>query len=119
MTERLILREWRDADVAPFIKINADPVVMEFFPQTLSEDRTRRFVDRIRTRWRQFGYSLWAVERKDSAAFIGYVGPLARHVSRSLHTRGGGRVAAGGRPMGPRVRDRRGAGGPRLCVRQA
>jgi len=74
MTERLILREWRDADVAPFIKINADPVVMEFFPQTLSEDRTRRFVDRIRTRWRQFGYSLWAVERKDSAGFIGYVG---------------------------------------------
>jgi ribosomal-protein-alanine N-acetyltransferase len=74
MTERLILREWRDADVAPFIKINADPVVMVFFPQTLSEDRTRRFVDRIHTRWRKLGYSLWAVERKDTAGFIGYVG---------------------------------------------
>jgi ribosomal-protein-alanine N-acetyltransferase len=74
MTERLILREWRDADVAPFIKMNADPVVMEFFPQTLSEERTRRFVDLIRTRWRELGYSLWAVERKDMGTFIGYVG---------------------------------------------
>ena len=73
-TERLWLREWRDTDVEVFAAINADPVVMEFFPEPYPEERTRRFVDLIRTRWRELGYSLWAVERKDSGRIIGYVG---------------------------------------------
>jgi RimJ/RimL family protein N-acetyltransferase len=73
-TERLFLREWRDPDVDAFIIMNADPLVMEFFPETYSEERTRRFVDRIRDCWAERGYGLWAVERKDTAGFIGYVG---------------------------------------------
>jgi ribosomal-protein-alanine N-acetyltransferase len=73
-TERLFLREWRDTDVEPFIEMNADPVVMEFFPETYTEERTRRFTARIRERWAELGYGLWAVERKDTARFIGYVG---------------------------------------------
>jgi len=73
-TERLLLREWRETDVEAFIEINADPVVMEFFPETYTEERTRRFVERIRSRWIELGYGLWAVERKDTARFIGYVG---------------------------------------------
>ncbi|MCG7978991.1 MAG: GNAT family N-acetyltransferase, partial [Candidatus Thiodiazotropha endolucinida] len=35
-TDRLILRQWRDEDYMPFARINADPRVMEFFPQPLS-----------------------------------------------------------------------------------
>lgn len=54
--------------------MNADPVVMEYFPETYTEERTRQFVERIRERWRELGYGLWAVERKDSGRFIGYVG---------------------------------------------
>lgn len=73
-TERLLLREWRDADLEPFMAMNADPVVMEFFPETYSEERTRRFVDIIRARWVELGYGLWAVERKDTMRFIGYIG---------------------------------------------
>jgi RimJ/RimL family protein N-acetyltransferase len=73
-TERLLLRGWRDSDVETFIEMNADPVVMEFFPETYGEERTRRFVDLIRARWTELGYGLWAVERKDTARFIGYVG---------------------------------------------
>jgi RimJ/RimL family protein N-acetyltransferase len=73
-TARLWLREWRDADVGAFAAINADPRVMEFFPEPYTEERTRRFVDLIRRRWRELGYSLWAVERKDAGRFIGYVG---------------------------------------------
>lgn len=73
-TERLLLREWRDGDVSEFIAMNGDPRVMEFFPETYTEKRTRRFVDRIRARWIELGYGLWAVERKDTIRFIGYVG---------------------------------------------
>jgi RimJ/RimL family protein N-acetyltransferase len=54
--------------------MNADPVVMEYFPETYSEERTRRFVARIRDCWAERGYGLWAVERKDSGSFIGYIG---------------------------------------------
>ena len=74
VTERLLLRDWRDADLDPFVAMNADPVVMEFFPETYTEERTHRFVALIRERWRQLGYSLWAVERKDTGHFIGYIG---------------------------------------------
>ena len=74
VTERLWLRDWRDTDLDPFAAINADPVVMEFFPETYTEERTRRFVERIRERWTQLGYGLWAVERKDTGRLIGYVG---------------------------------------------
>ncbi|TME88313.1 MAG: GNAT family N-acetyltransferase, partial [Chloroflexi bacterium] len=55
-TERLLLREWRDPDVEAFIVMNADPVVMRFFPETYSRERTRRFVARIRECWAERGY---------------------------------------------------------------
>ena len=34
-TSRLLLRPWRDADLAPFAALNADPHVMEHFPRPL------------------------------------------------------------------------------------
>lgn len=47
---------------------------MEYFPEPYTEERTRKFVERIGERWRELGYGLWAVERKDSGRFIGYIG---------------------------------------------
>ena len=74
VTNRLVLREWRDAYLEPFVAMNADPVVMQFFPETYTEERTRRFIARIRECWAERGYGLWAVERQDTGGFIGYVG---------------------------------------------
>jgi ribosomal-protein-alanine N-acetyltransferase len=74
VTERLFLREWRDTDVNPFAAMNSDPRVMQYFPETYSEERTRRFVARIEACWAENGYGLWAVERQDTGRFIGYVG---------------------------------------------
>jgi RimJ/RimL family protein N-acetyltransferase len=73
-TARLHLREWQDSDLSPFVALNADPVVMQHFPETYDEERTRRFVTRIRDCWAERGYGLWAVERNDTGGFIGYVG---------------------------------------------
>ncbi len=39
-TERLYLRQWTEADRAPFAKLNADERVMEFLPRPLSRLRT-------------------------------------------------------------------------------
>jgi RimJ/RimL family protein N-acetyltransferase len=69
VTDRLVLREWRDADLEPFVAMNAEPVVMQFFPETYTEERTRRFIARIRECWAERGYGLWAVEPRAALAY--------------------------------------------------
>jgi RimJ/RimL family protein N-acetyltransferase len=73
-TQRLLLREWLDADRGPFAALNADPRVSEHLVSPLTRAESDDLVDRIEECWRQRGYGLWAVERTDRAAFIGYVG---------------------------------------------
>jgi RimJ/RimL family protein N-acetyltransferase len=73
-TERLILRRWTDADRAPFAALNADPVVMEHFPGTMSREASDAFVDRIQRHWEEHDWGLWAVEVPALAPFVGYVG---------------------------------------------
>lgn len=36
-TKRLFLRPWKEEDLEPFAKLNADPRVMEYFPSTLTK----------------------------------------------------------------------------------
>ncbi len=74
ITERLILRPWQAADRAPFAALNADPRVMEHFPALITTEQSDAFVDRIEARFAEHGWGLWAVERRDSGAFIGFVG---------------------------------------------
>jgi ribosomal-protein-alanine N-acetyltransferase len=73
-TERLRLRRWEDRDRQPFAGLNADPVVMEFFPATLSSADSDAFVDRIETCFEQHRFGLWAVDLLETEEFIGYVG---------------------------------------------
>lgn len=46
-TERLLLRQWKAADLPVFDSINADPEVMEFFPSVLSGEESRALAQRI------------------------------------------------------------------------
>jgi RimJ/RimL family protein N-acetyltransferase len=73
-TDRLLLRRWRDEDRAAFAAMNADPEVMRFFPNPLTRDESDRFVDRIEARFEAEGLGLWAVERREDAAFLGFTG---------------------------------------------
>ena len=70
--ERCVLRGWTESDRAPFAQMNADPVVMEFFPSRLSRAQSDAFVDRIEQHWREHGFGLWAVDVDD--VFAGFVG---------------------------------------------
>jgi len=72
-TERLKLRRWQERDRAPFAALNADPVVMEFFPTLLTRAESDAFVDRIEAAFEERGWGLWAVETPDGT-FAGYVG---------------------------------------------
>jgi RimJ/RimL family protein N-acetyltransferase len=73
-TERLVLREWRDCDREPFAALNADPAVMEHFPELLDRAASDAFAERIRAHWASDGVGLWALERRVDNAFLGFVG---------------------------------------------
>jgi RimJ/RimL family protein N-acetyltransferase len=71
-TDRLLLRQWRDEDLAPFAALNADPEVMLHFPRPLSRAESDTLVDRQRTLIAERGWGLWAVDAPEG--FIGFVG---------------------------------------------
>ena len=75
-TERLRLRTWKDEDLFFLIKMNQDPRVMEYFPSLIGPKETELFVKKIEEHFKRKGYSLYAVERKDQGAFIGFIGFL-------------------------------------------
>ena len=73
-TERLVLRQWRDEDWAPFAALNADPEVMRHFPSTLDEQESNAFAYRNAALLEVHGYGLWAVEVLETGEFVGFVG---------------------------------------------
>jgi RimJ/RimL family protein N-acetyltransferase len=76
-TERLLLREWRDSDRAPYAALNADPEVVEHLGGALDRAASDAMIERIVARWAADGHGLWAVERLDDGTFIGFVGLAA------------------------------------------
>ena len=74
-TSRLLLRPWRDEDVAAFAKMSADPVVMEYLlPLSLRGLSAEAWVARARAHWDERGFGQWVVELPGEASFIGVVG---------------------------------------------
>ena len=82
-TPRLILREWQESDYEPFIALNADGSVMEFFPEVLSPEKTQAQIERITAHFEKYGFGFFALERRDNGQFIGFTG-LA-HVNFESH----------------------------------
>jgi ribosomal-protein-alanine N-acetyltransferase len=74
LTERLELREWRDADLDPFAALNADPEVMRYFPDTLGRAESDALVERVRRHVDEHGYGLWALEVRATGQFVGFAG---------------------------------------------
>ncbi|GHJ46881.1 N-acetyltransferase [Catellatospora sp. TT07R-123] len=73
-TDRLLLRRWQAADLAPFAALNADPEVMAHFPATMSPADSDALVERIEAGFEERGFGLWAVEVADTGRFIGFTG---------------------------------------------
>lgn len=73
-TSRLGFRAWREADREPFSIMNADPSVMEFFPNVLTPSESDSLVRKIEKNFEVYGYGLWAVELLKTKEFIGFIG---------------------------------------------
>ena len=73
-TQRLLLRQWREEDFAPFAAMNADPRVMEHFPSVKTLEESRKEYQAILEQFKKHGYGWWAVSVIDGPDFIGFVG---------------------------------------------
>ncbi len=73
-TQRLLLRQWRAADREPFAALNADPIVMEYFPSALTKAESDALADRCERLISERGWGAWATEIKATGEFIGMVG---------------------------------------------
>lgn len=73
-TGRLLLRQWRQDDFAPFAALNADARVMAHFPALLTPRQSDALGQRCAGLIAQQGWGFWAVEHKVQQRFIGMVG---------------------------------------------
>lgn len=73
-SERLLLRSWRDDDLAFLQALNADAEVMRHFPACLDQQQSAQMLVRIRAHFAEHGYGFWALERRDSGELIGVTG---------------------------------------------
>jgi RimJ/RimL family protein N-acetyltransferase len=73
-TARLVLREWRDDDVAPFSVMSTNPLVMQYLTKLPDESAIERWVDNVRAHFRLHGFGLWAIEIPGIAPFVGFAG---------------------------------------------
>ena len=73
-TERLILRQWQESDLPAFAEMNADPIVMRYFPRLLTRGESDDFARRMHRLIKDNGFGFWAVSAKDTGGFLGMVG---------------------------------------------
>jgi RimJ/RimL family protein N-acetyltransferase len=73
-SSRLGFRNWREHDIAALAGINADPQVMEFFPETKTYAETGEFVKRMQQQFAERGYCYFAVDKLEDGEFIGFIG---------------------------------------------
>lgn len=54
--------------------MNADPEVMTYMSRLLDRAASDLFLARIQEHWDAHGFGLWAIERRDDGAFLGFAG---------------------------------------------
>jgi RimJ/RimL family protein N-acetyltransferase len=86
-TERLVLRQWRDSDLAPFRAMNTDPEVGRYFSTMLTAEQSDPSANRIREMIEEHGYGFWAVEIPGVTNFVACTVPpntASREVMENL-----------------------------------
>ncbi len=73
-TERLVLREERESDLAALFAIVGDAETMAYYPRPFTREETLSWIRRNRRRYRERGYGLWVIELKDAGEVIGQCG---------------------------------------------
>ncbi|WP_238323716.1 GNAT family N-acetyltransferase [Planococcus donghaensis] len=75
-SKRLRFRRWKNTDRDKFADMSKDVEVMRYFPKTMSKKQADQLIERFETHMDDKGYTMWAVERKEDGAFMGFIGML-------------------------------------------
>lgn len=76
-TERLRLRSFRKGDINDYARLNADPEVLRYLgggPEPWDRGRSWRHLAFLLGHWHLGGAGMWALECKETGAFLGVVG---------------------------------------------
>src|SRR5215472_4033028 len=73
-TERLIMRGWRESDLAPWAAMNADPEVRRYLGPLLTFEQASAWVLNFQDDLDRYGFGFWALEVRASGEFIGFTG---------------------------------------------
>jgi RimJ/RimL family protein N-acetyltransferase len=80
-TDRLLLRQWRDDDLAALIPIYADPEVMRYIAdgRVKTPDETADQLAYMRRHWAEHDFGLFAAELRETGEVIGWIGLAVPH----------------------------------------
>jgi RimJ/RimL family protein N-acetyltransferase len=73
-TKRLIIREFADRDLEPYAAMLGDPETMRYYPRPYTREEARGFMERNAARYVANGFGVWALEERDTGAFVGDCG---------------------------------------------
>ena len=73
-TSRLILRTWKKEDADPYFQINKSSKVTEFLLGSLTIEQVNDFMSAANLHQEKQGYTLWAVELKETSELMGFIG---------------------------------------------
>jgi len=73
-TERLILRDWSEDDIEPFLRHTNTAAVMRWLGGVRSESEQQEAIGRVMRWQRERGFTFWAVERKSDGELLGFCG---------------------------------------------
>src|SRR5262245_47239700 len=73
-TPRLLLREWRDDDLEPFVALSADPEVMRYLMPLDGRAGCAAMRERVKAHFAAHGFGFWVMELRDEATFVGAAG---------------------------------------------
>ena len=99
-TQRLAFREMTASDLDAMADLLGDPEVMAFYPRPKSRAEALGWIEWNQRLYRERGFGLWAIELRDTGAFVGDCGltpqevdgmpevEVGYHVRRLLQGRG-------------------------------
>ena len=73
-TERLRLRAFRRSDFEDYAALKADPEVQRYLSESWDRGRSWRHLAFLVGHWQLGGAGIWAVEQRETGAFLGIVG---------------------------------------------
>ncbi|OXM87734.1 GNAT family N-acetyltransferase [Paenibacillus rigui] len=73
-TERLLLREYTEADLPVALSMFTSEMTMRFWPKPFDEDQVKGWIERNLHHYREWGFGRWVVTLKDCGRMIGDCG---------------------------------------------